>query len=60
MQHVFTFTRCYCKIYMTGVLGPELLFITDEAWFFFDGRISVWTCMEWQKSLWQSTNVMTQ
>jgi len=55
MQHVFTSASCCCKIYMTGVVGPELLFIT-----FLDGHISVWMCVEWQKSLRQSTNFMTQ
>jgi hypothetical protein len=46
MQHVCTFASCCCKIYMTGVVGPELLFITYEAWFFLDGHISVWMCVE--------------
>jgi hypothetical protein len=27
---------------MTGVLGPELLFVTYKAWFFLDGCISLW------------------
>jgi hypothetical protein len=46
MQYEFTFATCCCKMYMTGVVGPELQFLTYEAWVFLNGHVSVWMCVE--------------
>jgi hypothetical protein len=47
MQKEFIFETGCCKMYMMGLVDPQLLFIIDKAWFYISGHANTQNVKIW-------------